>query len=243
MPAYRFAPNGERMDNITDWALRLFEKNYGKPDVLNAKRSATIGDNDAADAPTRKGAKQTDVIRKLTKESIFHYVYAVLHDPVYREIYSLNLRREFPRIPFYSDFWRWSDWGKKLMALHVGFDSIEPWLLQRVDLPPRNGAARPRPKVLLRADKAKGVVDVDSDTSLRDIPQAAWDYKLGNRSALEWALDQHKERKPKDPVIGASFNTYRFATFKEDVIALIARVVRVSVETVQITEEMRFTKR
>ncbi len=40
----------------------------------------------------------------LTKLDIFHYVYAVLHDPVYRETYALNLKREFPRIPFYPDF-------------------------------------------------------------------------------------------------------------------------------------------
>ena len=38
----------------------------------------------------------------ITKEAIFHYVYGVLHDPVYREKYALNLKREFPRIPFYA---------------------------------------------------------------------------------------------------------------------------------------------
>ena len=31
-----------------------------------------------------------------------HYVYAVLHHPVYRERYAANLRRELPRIPFVS---------------------------------------------------------------------------------------------------------------------------------------------
>jgi predicted helicase len=191
---------------------------------------------------TTKAARK-DANRKLTKESIFHYVYAVLYDPVYRETYALNLRPEFPRIPLYGDFWCWSDWGKELMALHVGYDSIEPWPLQRVDLPPPKGADRLPPKVLLRADKVKAAVDVDSETLLRDVPHAAWDYKLGNRSALEWVLDQHKERKPKDPIVGTSFNTYRFARFKEDVISLIARVVRVSVETVRITEEMKSARR
>jgi predicted helicase len=43
----------------------------------------------------------------------------------------------------------------------------------------------------------------------------AWDYKLGNRSAIEWVLDQHKEKKPKDPTIRKQFNTYRFANYKE----------------------------
>jgi len=39
----------------------------------------------------------------------------------------------------------------------------------------------------------------------------AWDYRLGNRSALEWILDQYKEKKPKDPTVREKFNTYHFA--------------------------------
>ena len=38
--------------------------------------------------------------RQITKWDIFHYVYAVLHHPEYRERYAANLRRELPRIPF-----------------------------------------------------------------------------------------------------------------------------------------------
>ena len=51
-------------------------------------------------------------------------------------------------------------------------------------------------------------------------------------------LDQHKEKKPRDPTIAAKFNTYRFADYKESMIELLARVVRVSVETVAITDAM-----
>jgi predicted helicase len=36
---------------------------------------------------------------KISKWDIFHYVYAVLHHPQYRERYAANLRRELPRIP------------------------------------------------------------------------------------------------------------------------------------------------
>jgi Type ISP C-terminal specificity domain len=38
----------------------------------------------------------------ITKWDIFHYIYAVLHHPDYRERYAANLRRELPRIPFAS---------------------------------------------------------------------------------------------------------------------------------------------
>ena len=71
------------------------------------------------------------------------------------------------------------------------------------------------------------------------MPREPWEYRLGNRSALEWILDQHKEKTPKDPAIRERFNTYRFADHKEKVIDLLMRVTRVSVETVAIVEAMR----
>ena len=103
-------------DNITDWALDQFKKDYqlGRASTGSARRTKT---------------------RPITKEAIFHYVYGVLHDPVYREKYALNLKREFPRIPFYKDFWQWAEWGKELMDLHIGYESVTPAKLKRIDLP------------------------------------------------------------------------------------------------------------
>ena len=37
---------------------------------------------------------------KITKWDIFHYTYALLHHPHYRQRYAANLKRELPRIPF-----------------------------------------------------------------------------------------------------------------------------------------------
>ncbi len=96
-----------------------------------------------------------------------------------------------------------------------------------------------KPKPLLRADKEGGRILVDTKTMLTGIPASAWEYRLGNRSALEWVLDQYKEKKPKDPTIREKFDTYRFADYKEKVIDLLSRVTRVSVETQAIVESMR----
>ena len=75
-------------------------------------------------------------VREITKLDIFHYVYAVLHHPAYREKYELNLKREFPRIPFYDDFWQWAAWGEQLMALHLDYEQVAPYPLEREgDLP------------------------------------------------------------------------------------------------------------
>jgi predicted helicase len=213
---HRIGPDRANHDNITDWALKQFTTHY------------------ATETGKGKGA------RKITKEAIFHYCYAVLHDPVYREKYAQNLKREFPRIPFYAGFWQWVAWGESLMQMHIGFESVAPFALQRHDQP--DTAARNAglsPKAMLRADTAAGSIALDTETTLRGIPPQAWAYKLGNRSALEWVLDQYKERKPKDPTIREKFDTYRFADYKEKVIDLLMRVTTVSVETVRVTEAMK----
>lgn len=204
------------LSNITDWGLKQFQQHY------------------------KEIAKDVDKAKKITKEAIFYYCYGLLYDPLYREKYALNLKREFPRIPFYADFWQWVAWGEALMTLHIGYESVEPFGLQRIDTPDEKArAAGLTPKTLLRADKGAGIITLDTETKLHGIPTDAWNYKLGNRCGLEWVLDQYKEKKPKDRTIREKFATYRFADYKEKVIDLLARVTKVSVETVRITKAMK----
>jgi predicted helicase len=197
------------VDNITDWGLAQFVAHYGE---------------------------------KVTKEGIFHYVYAVLHNPAYREKYAPNLKREFPRVPLYGkslkDFERWASWGAALMALHIGYETVAPFDLQRVDIAMKTADDSIKPKTKLKADKDAGKITIDEVTTLSGIPPQAWAYKLGNRSALEWVLDQYKESKPKDPTIREQFDTYRFADYKDHVIDLLQRVCAVSVQTQTIVAAM-----
>lgn len=172
----------------------------------------------------------------ITKRDIFEYVYAVLHDPIYRETYALNLKAEFPRIPFYPDFRQWAGWGQKLIALHAGFETAESWPLTRKDTSSALGGVAPKPR--LKAHKEAGIIEIDGTTRLEGVPPEAWRYTLGHRSALEWILEEYKETTPRDPTIRAHFNTYRLADHKETVIDLLCRVTTVSVETVRILESM-----
>ncbi|MEA5617639.1 type ISP restriction/modification enzyme [Cronbergia sp. UHCC 0137] len=173
---------------------------------------------------------------KITKINIFHYTYAVLHNPAYRSKYELNLKREFPRLPYYENFQEWVNWGKQLMEIHINYETVTPYKLTRLDVPLKDSQKTPKPK--LKADKTKGSIILDDVTTLEGIPKTAWEYMLGNRCALEWILDQYKEKKPKDPTIAEKFNNYRFADYKEQVIDLLMRVCTVSVETMEIIEQM-----
>lgn len=186
----------------------------------------------------------------------------MLHHPAYRAKYEINLKREFPRLPFYADFrqWaKWAKWGKELMAMHLDYEKAKPFPLERhdrketavgrVELPLNLGEreaaqqcrpteplfdVKPKLKPKLKADKANGIIEIDAETTLSGIPPEAWTYQLGNRSALEWVLDQWKEHKISDPTVAEKFITYRFAEHKEKVIDLLQSVCTVSVETMKI---------
>ena len=211
-PLYRYTPDGQRVSNITDWAVRRINDHYRAPWRDDYARLA----GDAG----------------ITAGDIFAYTYAVLHDPEYREKYTVDLLREFPRLPLYQDFDTWKRMGEELLDLHLNFESTQPWPLERVE------KSTPPGKASLRADKERGAIILDEKTTLTGVPESAWRYRLGSRSALEWVLDQYKERKPRDPTIAAKFNTYRFADHKERVIDLLQRVCTVSVETEIIIQQM-----
>ena len=217
LPLYRYTGDGERVSNITQWGI----------DRINGHYRQEWGD----DFQTLAGANG------ITAEEIFAYTYAVLHDPAYRHEYAVDLLREFPRLPLYQEFHQWVEMGQKLLDLHIGFEQAEPYPLERVDL-----EGEPK-RVILRADKAAGAILLDDKTTLRGIPPEAWEYQLGSRSALEWVLDQYKEKKPKDPTIAGRFNTYKFADYKEKVIDLVRRVCTVSVTTMEVVDGMTHLER
>lgn len=248
-PLYTFIDD-KRLDNITNWGLQQFCAHYGflpkkeeKPlikETVEIKRNA--GGLVEYDQPHLKSNEEQMLHEpkaaygkpKISKEDIFYYVYAVLHHPAYRKKYELNLKRDFPRIPFYDDFFKWRDWGKALMELHIDYEEVKPFGLKTINTKDKKTA----PKAKLKADKETGEILLDENTTLSGVPAIAWEYKLGNRSALEWILDQYKEKKPRDPTISEKFNTYRFADYKNQVIDLLNRVCTVSVETINIISQM-----
>ncbi len=171
---------------------------------------------------------------KITKEEIFYYTYGILHNPFYLKKYEINLKRELPRLPFYNNFFQWVTWGKTLMELHLDYEAIAPYSLRIQE----ESKPKDNPKTKLRAIPENGKIIIDENTSLLDIPAIAWEYKIGNRSALHWILDQYKEKKPRDPTIAEKFNVYKFAEYKDQVIDLLKRVCTISVKTVEIIHEM-----
>ncbi len=169
----------------------------------------------------------------LTKWDIFHYTYGLLHHPDYREKYEANLKRDLPHIPFAEDFWGFSEAGKRLADLHVGYESQPKYdKLQLVPNPdvPLNWRVE---KMKLSKDKSSLIYN--DFLTLGNIPPKAFDYRLGNRSALEWVVDQYRVKTDKRSGIVNDPNRINDPQY---IVKLIGKVITVSLETVDTVSKL-----
>jgi predicted helicase len=170
---------------------------------------------------------------KLTRWDIFHYVYALLHHPGYRERFAANLKRELPRIPVAPEFRAFARAGKKLMELHLGYEQAKEYPLKRIENPDAPINWRVDPKMRLTPDRR--AIIYNEFLTLEGIPAEAFDYKLGNRSALDWVIDQYEVSVDKQSGITNDPNR---ADDEQYIVRLIGQVITVSLETLKIVQSL-----
>jgi predicted helicase len=164
----------------------------------------------------------------ISKWDIFHYVYAVLHHPQYREKYAANLKRELPRIPFAPVFREFAMAGKQLAELHLNYEGQTEFPLKWLE----NKDAKVNYRVeKMTLSKDKTQIVYNDFLTLGGIPPEVFEYRLGNRSALEWILDQYQVSTDKRSGIVNDPNRLDDPQY---IIRLIGKVVTVSLETVKI---------
>ena len=169
----------------------------------------------------------------ITKWDIFHYTYGLLHHPDYREKYQANLKRDLPHIPFAKDFWGFANAGRELADLHVNYESAPKYdQLKHIETPgvPIDWRVE---KMKLSRDKTQ--LKYNDFLTLDGIPAAAYDYRLGNRSALEWVVDQYRVKTDKRSGI---VNDPNRADQPQYIVDLIARVITVSLKTMDIVKNL-----
>lgn len=169
--------------------------------------------------------------KKITKWDIFHYTYAVLHDPEYRERYAANLKRELPRIPYAPDFHGYAKTGKRLAEIHVEYEKQKPYKLAEKE---NKGGFTWRVEKM-RLSKDKTALTYNEHLTLSGIPPEVYEYRLGNRSALEWVVDQYQVSTDKRSGI---VNDPNREDDPEYIYRLIGRVITVSLETVEIVKQL-----
>ena len=170
----------------------------------------------------------------VTKRDLFHYVYAMLHHPQYRTQYAENLKRELPRLPFVAPeaFAAFIECGAKLTTLHLGYEHAAEYPLtwvERKDIPFTWRVTK------MKLTPGKDGVIINPALTLTGLPAACFGYRLGNRSALEWLIDQYQVSSDKRSGLTSDPNR---SEDEEYIVRLVGRIVTVSIETVQLVEAL-----
>jgi predicted helicase len=162
----------------------------------------------------------------VTKRDVFHYVYAVLHHPIYRDRYTENLKRELPRIPLApaASFAALVAAGQQLASLHTHYEQAQEYSLHlHVTKEPITWRVE---KMRLTPDRS--AIVYNDTLMLEGIPATCHDYRLGNRSALEWVIDQYRVDHDKRSNITTDPNRPDDPQY---IAHLLGKVITVSMET------------
>lgn len=190
----------------------------------------------------------------VTGDDIFHFVYAVLHSPDYRETYKTDLKKMLPHIetPADRDFFdAYVSAGKELLDLHVNYEDVEPW---PVDVQLKKNADPDDPDTW-KVTKPKWAKTTDPETgkkvndttrmiynpkiTIADIPAEAERYQLGSRSALAWIIDRYQIKKDKaSGIVNDPNDLAAEAGNPRYIVDLVAKVTRVAMETNRIVDNL-----
>ena len=175
----------------------------------------------------------------ITKDTIFDYVYGILHDSMYRERFVSDLTKGLPRIPMASEFYAFADAGRTLAKLHLDYETCEEYPLQTEKIHTRmlrEELYRITEHKMRFADKNKTSLIVNDYIKLTGIPSEAHKYQVNGRTPIEWFIDRYKITRDSNSGIVNDAN-YWFDS-PEDLISSFKRIVYLSLETVRIVEAL-----
>ena len=173
----------------------------------------------------------------VTKDDTFFYVYGLLHSPDYRDRFQADLKKMLPRIPKVEGFREFVDAGRQLSELHKAYESVEPYPLA-IEAP-MNPDYRVKKMKFAGSGKNKdrSTIIYNEQIKVAGIPEEAYRYMLGSRSAIEWIIDRYQVKTDKKSGIVNDPNDW--AAEHDDptyILDLLARIVTVSIETMKLVD-------
>ncbi|QSI30436.1 DEAD/DEAH box helicase [Variovorax sp. RKNM96] len=183
----------------------------------------------------------------IDKEDLFYYVYGLLHSPDYRDRYGDNLTKGLPRIPCVksnTDFWMFSQAGRRLADLHLNYETVEPYAValssegrSLTDADYRVEKMRYGKK---GSDKDLTTLHYNTKITVTGIPLDAYDYVVNGKPALDWVVERQCVKIDKDSGITNDANDWATETMGNPryPLELFLRVVTVSLETMKIVRSL-----
>lgn len=178
----------------------------------------------------------------LSLDETFAYVYGLLNSREYQEKYANDLKKDLARIPIVKNKEKYVEVGQKLMDLHLNYEEVPVY--EGVEITP---LVNPNYKVTKmrfakkRDEKGKSVNDLstiifNSDLTISNVPEKAYEYVVNGRSAVEWIIDQYQVKTDKKSGITDDPNDY--SDDEKYIFNLLLRIINVSVQTVDLINSL-----
>ncbi|PGL66849.1 type ISP restriction/modification enzyme [Bacillus sp. AFS055030] len=180
----------------------------------------------------------TDYIKdklSLSDEEVFNYVYGVFHSPHYREKYANDLNKALPRIPILKNREKFVEVGRKLADLHLNYESVPAYELVNIEYKSQT----PSYRVQKMKHPKRGQFDTivfNSNITISNIPEKAYEYAVNGRPAIEWIIDQYQVKTDQKSGITDDPNDY--SDDEKYIFNLLLSVINVSVQTVDLVNSL-----
>lgn len=144
----------------------------------------------------------------ITKEDIFYYVFGVLNSPEYCKLYSNNLKKEMPRIPFLNNFEGYVKIAKEIANLEINYESIPH--LSSVIVDKKSDNYYVEKMKFAKNDNCvdKTTIIFNNSITIKNIPLEAYDFIVNGKSAIEWIMEKYCVSINKDSGIVNDCNKY-----------------------------------
>jgi predicted helicase len=194
---------------------------------------------------------------KATKEDIFYYVYALLHNPDYRTMYAADLKKMLPRIPLLDnsvDFWKYVRAGRELAERHLHYEDYAheaAGVVVEISSPPAplhigEGCPTGRgednyevTKMRFPSKDDKSHIVYNPYITVTNIPAEAYEYVVNGKSAIEWVMERYQITTHKESGIVNNPNDWAKEHDKPKyILDLLLSIIAVSVKTVEIVNRL-----
>ena len=222
--------------------LKIFKNNSASKDLFHNE-----DDNDAITDQSLISFQEKVGDKKITKEDIFYYVYAIFHAEEYKSKFKNNLSKEMARIPISKNFKVFSEIGKKLADIHLNFDKAKQY--EEVKIEFTNDKLKNKDpvnyykvdKIILKNKESatgKSSIIFNNNIVIGNIPNEVFSYQISGKSALELVIERQGVYEFKDSKIIHDANDYANEEFDNPKypLELILKVMTVSMETLKITK-------
>lgn len=208
--------------------LDLMEKGQGLYfDFNEATENALFSDGNIKDEICLK--------YDMSKEDIFAYVYAVMHSKEYKQMYENDLKKELPRIPLLKNKESFVEIGRKLIQLHLNYESVIP--NNDIIVEAKDSPSYEVKKISWdKKDLNNQTIKFNKDITIKNIPIEARNYIVNGRSAIDWIINQYQYKE--NSVTGIIDDPNRYIEDEKYIFNLLLSVIEVSRQTMKLVNSL-----